>query len=633
MPFDATSGGASGGGPFDVGSAKVLYPAQAANLALTAADLGKTLIIDATTEIDVTLPAANAGGITVGADKLGIYSIGGPVNLRTSGGRLLLRFIGRANAANAVRPNVNGPVGCKLDLIDVSTARGKWIPRISNGTVYAPRQVSDYLSTTGTANVQHGLIGGGDPGGNLAGQNSPGVVPRQHRDCAAWLSSGQFFKISETQVLRVYRGNSATGNFVQVWTIDANGTWAEGNVQTLDAFDNSSALVCCVMAQNDAGYDYVLIGFYTSATVFKFRVIQITAGTNTIFALGAAQTLPAADNNGKTIETRPINSSRSTCLVGKSATQAYFIYGALNTTDTLNQSFAMLITRAGTGLTLSTPQRIDTGASNKTCNRIQAFIPGNVADRLVVWTTAGTNEWGGDNTNINVAVVLNTSTAAAPALAYRVPASSLPINQAAAGHTSYSDLWDPSVDYLYISQSQNSPGSYGSNIAWKMQFAAGAISGLTCAGEFQIARSEIGGAGLNNTLPGPGNGLVFHFPNGSVEGPFNYLNVTTSDTQIITVRFDGAFNSFDSPYQTNEPALGATVHQQFHAPLKPTHTRHRMVMNKTNKKVLGSVTNITYPIPMRSGAYWFFAPILPTGMNGQTTADTIGITLEIPDAA
>lgn len=464
-----------GSGNFDVGTTHVQYYNQASDITLTAADMGKTLHIEATVEISVIMPDATT--IIGGAQTplLGIYNNGAPVNIRyyaSSGqAKLLLRLAGRPRVVTQGRKHSSGHIGCKLGLVSAATAKGVYSLEASNGTINAVRILKDQLVTAATLNWQDNLLG------QQGCSNMPGMWPRFSGGHAPYYWC---HRINDTEQLQVYRKSSSAGIFVNVYSMNTSGTYTPGTPVQLDSVD--TAVVAVTMVQQAGGHTYVTIAYKSSvASTWKMRVIDVTDGTAT-FSLGTAQAFPTLDSAGKTIEAQPVSGSLAGVFCAVSATTGYFFVSIANTTDSFNYSYAIPVSRSGTGLTLAAPVRLSgSGASYAQISTSgnQAVLVGNVSNRILIMgdacagSTGAAKPFAGDGTNSQEFAVVDCSTFATPAVTYRPTYQSLIYSAADYSYNSYA-YYCPVTQYVYTvaSWTQGNEAQALQNVRFKVGSSA-----------------------------------------------------------------------------------------------------------------------------------------------------------------
>lgn len=638
---------AKGGGvqSFDVGTKKIQFLNQSGTVTLTAAThKGTTVVIQAVGEQDVYLPdATTMGGAK--ASALGIYNIGGPINIRYNGGKLFMRLAGRSNYT--LRRPIIGTIGCILDLNDVSTAAGKWYPRVANGSMMAPRIIKENIVAAATQDVTVNFT---NETYKCIHTNSPGVSPRTPR-----VTGGVLQQISDTQAIEFVK-DSTNGTRYRLIVMAADGTTTASTWQTLNAFVPTYMPQMVVLAQASGGFDYVLIAYQSGAAQWSARVIEITTGTATLNATSSAVTFPVLDSGGKTIEAQPSGTIHyAICFAGLTSTTAMMFAPINNTTDTKVYSYGALMTRSGAAgspvLTISAPVRLDTSASSNNVSPSFAVLVGNTPNRVFVGaaTPRVTAMFGGDGATAYDAVVVDVSVPATPTVSYRVPTGTLYSSNSATGGTwHYEDVSQTVIQA--IQNNNNLPAAFGTQY-YKFTVGAAAISGHADFGYFisrnsyydynvlngearlglAIANKCHGWYPLNGSTPADGwrsadAGYIIS-ANTGVNGYGG--GVYTGGIAEISRSYGEFLEIASLTGDTNRDS--ASVSDNSSIQFRGWQNWTGLTMQPAN------LSNRGAPIYMQSGKYilasYCIAPTAATAVGGKTVADSILYTLEYPDAA
>lgn len=373
---------------FNIGTEIVTHLQQSTDITLTTLDLGKTIFINATQEINLTLPDATVVGSNY-HNAFGIEILGATVNLRDAAGNLIAWFDGMD--VNDAYQTPEGMVGCILHLVDFSTAAGKWIPSIVDGTIYSPKIKASATASLTEMDISqmHFAYGG------------------RHQQFKAFNP----VKLDEDRTLYMWRQVGAVGQRARVIKLNrTTGVISFGSVVTLDATDNQGYHIGVLMKNNHgvSNTDIVLTYGQWDGTNYFIQAMEIN---DTAISTGTRVLIPDTDDNTQTVNRNIYHPA----LVRLSDTKAVLMGGMLNTTQNRNKPYALHITLSGDPpltVTASTPVNLkglaDTGNFNSNHYGFFDAITG-VADR-VIWTNGYGFERG---------VVLNTA-GSEPAVAYEL---------------------------------------------------------------------------------------------------------------------------------------------------------------------------------------------------------------------
>lgn len=402
---------------FNVGTEVVNFIQRSTDIVLTAAELGKTIFINATQEINVTLPDATVIG-TAKHNAFGFEILGATVNLRDADGNLLTWFDGMD--VDHAYQTPEGMVGCILHLIDFSSAAGKWMPAIISGNIYGPK-----LRGTATASLaemdiwQQWIAYGG-----------------RHQQ----FKSFNPVKLDNDRTLYMWRQIGSTGQKARVVKLNrTTGAISFGSVVTIDATDSQGYLTGVLM-QNNYGInntDVVLTYGQYNGTNYVLRAYEVD---DTTISVGTAVLVPATDDNADTVDRNLIEPS----LVRLSGTKALLTGRMVNVTDASRwKPYALHVTLSGdppTTVTAGTPVNLKgpADASNWSSSHygFHDLITG-VADR-VLWLNGYAWDRG---------VVLNTS-GTDPAISYELGADDIPYDNG--GNTNAYGFMDPNITGRFI---------------------------------------------------------------------------------------------------------------------------------------------------------------------------------------
>lgn len=622
----------SGAGRFDVSTTDVTHYAQSTTLTLVAADMFKNHYIQSTVDnLDVYLP----DGTTVvgGAQQkvLAIYSIGGTINLRYSTGKLFMRFKGRKLSGAFTRMHPNDTVGCSLDLITAS-AKGLWLPRLSGGTIYAPRIIKDLVTSTATMAKNIALT---YPRLTNASSSSPGT---SYRRSSASQSDGKLFRFDYNRFLEVWVDSGGGGFKCRVVSVATDGTITAGSVSTIDTYDNTTnateALSLCCTVVGSGGFDHIVVMYPTTGVVYKVRDIKITTASTTISTMGTAAAWATTDTDSKTIGTTfipyPVNQS---CLVGCSSTQVMILGAITNSTDSRGYGYAIPVTvnLSTAAVTLSTPKNVGNTAAATGAYQLTAALVGNTSNRLAIFGNGaqGTGGFGGNNSTVQDGVVLDVSTFTTPTVSYRVPAGSLPTEA-----MNPEVFYDQATDYFYTRDTNSGANSM---LYYKWQAGAAAVTTPVLAGalEFNHVREVV-----QNNVGGGRSEMRFNIGGGAqahcspllyvADVGFKKFDFYLTTGGLSARIMDAMWNSGEATNGNNQLANNndGVVPSPIALQVDPTH--NAAILNLVSVRTIGAV--VAGHLCQTDDSHILIAGQCKAG-NGNTTLDTFLAIAEYPDAA
>lgn len=403
---------------FDIGTEIVEFMQRATDITLTTADVGKTIFINATAEIDVTLPSASAIGAAT-RDAFGLQSLGAPINLRDADGNLLAAFDGMSVLDNpSVAPD--GMVGCILHLIDAASTAGKWIPGEYYGTIYAPKLVDTFTATKTTMDMLSLNI---HYGGRFEKFKANNPV-----------------KLDNDRALYLWRQVGATGARAVVVKLNrTTGAITMGSAVTLDVADSAGIMTGVLMEENYGvnNTDIVLVTGISDGSDYGSMALEID---DMAITAGARAEAPTVDTDGDTTD----NGWSHIKLVRLSNSKALIVYKATNVTDTREKPYAVHVTLSGTPpttLTISTPKNLKGAADGANWSShhygTHDLITG-VANRVLIME-GYTHDRG---------YVVDTS-GVDPVVAYELTADNFPFDSAGSNNSTYGWM-DPNVTGRFI---------------------------------------------------------------------------------------------------------------------------------------------------------------------------------------
>lgn len=443
MPFDVTSAGSgSGFSPASVGTT-VDHLTQSTDLTLTASDMFKRHVVRATQEISVTLPDATTIPGGAQSDMFGLESIGAPVNLRNTSGKLLARFTGKTNRVSRMR---NAPPLCRLNLLDASSADGLWQPGLISGNLYAPRLVNDTVAGIGSMDTQS--------------------VPT---------APDSFLRLSDDRLLLLWRENTAGGQKCRVVKVNGStGAVTLGTPFTLSTYDGAGYLNALHMDTIGGNEILVIAGVINGASSYGSRVLEIN--DMTIQSAGAYAAYPLTDNNGDTLT----GYQYSYAALVKISTTKFLIscYGR-NVTDANHfrphSFFGTLSGTPPTTLSWSTPQDFVGHTSWASRPSSSGLLCPNVANRVFI-----DNAYAFPN-----GLALDVS-GADPTVAYEIQNADMPYDWGTnVGRVSF----DTVDGWIYVPDNTNG--------LWRFKCGSSAISDMEFLGKRQSPFDSVGGDWTN----------------------------------------------------------------------------------------------------------------------------------------
>jgi len=553
-------------GKFDVGSDVVSYLGRTTNLTLPTSVYFKTVVVENTlnTPIDVTLPDATAipGGV-VAVNVLGLYSIGGPVNLRDAGGNLLARFNGSKHSKTTTRPGQE--IGARLDLLSIATVAGVWRPRDFYGTNYAPRiktvettAAASWSMTAGTGTT----FPQGNTSINLASLNLPenegGTISLDaERKLLLWADAGG----TKCRVLKV----DATTKAVTLGSISTIVATATGGIPPMAG---------CVYNVT-GGSEYVIVGAEQASNTIKLYCLQIT-GTS-VAAVGSAGTMPTTDSGGNTGIGYNSGIANVWHFIALSTTKILVAFTTYSSASTRDMRYSHVVVSGTTISSVGTPQVLASGMGNSdpSGGGYRFFVCPNTANR--VFQPAG---------NGKDCRVIDTS-GANPAIAYEPATYSLPCAFAATGSPVFYDYTD---GWIYCNS------SIRPTELWRFKCGASAVSNIEFVRDVPYSSFVTGGnmalTGyeltnyVNNTMSTANVFLTFDIDYGGVMLSFVSDNVNTPGPGTARM-WDRSFQMFDNKlYGTTAYSANGVYNDSF--AMMDGSTRHYGIAEHPGK-ALGAV--------------------------------------------